>query len=134
MHIHYVYWYMYLVLVYVFGIGIGIGICIWYISYPQVHTCLLVSLHPHILLYSDSCVFGCNLTSSHPYVIFPGLRVFAYILVSSNHLHTLRLILTCWYPCIVILRFMCVSFYPCSLISSDSCVFPFIFDMLLNYK
>ena len=79
--------------------------------YPEVHACLLGSLHPHILIYSGSCVFGCIFTSSHPYFIFLGLCMFACILAPS-HPHTLRFIRDYWYACF--------------LISSDSCVFPLI--------
>ena len=64
--------------------------------YPEVHACLFASLHSHILIYSDSCVFGCILTSSHPYVIFPGLCVFCLyprILTSSYpQVHTCLLV------------------------------------------
>ena len=93
-------------------------------TYSKVHVCLLASLHPDILIYSVPLYL---VVSLHPYVIFPGLYVFACILASS-HLHTHPCILIFSVSCVFLfilassdlhmLRFVCACLYPCILISS----------------
>ena len=51
--------------------------CILTSLYPQVHGCLLVYLHPLILISSGSCVLVGILTSSYP-------RVYVWLLVCSH--------------------------------------------------
>ena len=80
-------------------ICVSLYICIFASSYPQVHVCLLVSLHPHspyILRFMCVCLYTCILTSSYPQVhvrllvsshphilVSSGLSVFASMLTSS---------------------------------------------------
>ena len=77
--------------------------------YPEFHACLLASLHPHILSYTQIPMY--LVVFSRPHILMSYSQVFVCLLVFS-HPHNLRFIRTCWYSCI--------------LISSDSCVFPFI--------
>ena len=82
--------------------------------YPELHACLLASLHAHILV-SQIPVY--LVASSRPHILMSYSQVCVCLLVSS-HPHTIRFIRTCWYPCILISSDSCVSFYPYILSSS----------------
>ena len=57
-------------------------VCIPASSYPQVRVCLLVSLHPHILVYPQ--VYVCLLVCSHRQVNVFSIKMNNCILASSS--------------------------------------------------
>ena len=114
--------------------------CIPASHYPKVHVCLLVSLHPYILILHPYIIHVCLFVTLHPHILISSgsCVLHSHILISwgscmlaciltSSHPHILRFMCTCWYPRILTSSYL--QAYMCLLVCSHPQVNVFLIRM-----